>query len=189
MEDLELIFETATEGMNSAFSHLEKELAKVRAGKASPSMLDSVKVEYYGAVSPISQIANITTPDAKTIFIQPWDKNSIPVIEKAIMNANLGFNPANNGEVIRIIVPPVTEEKRKQLAKQVRTIGEDIKVTIRSERRDAIDEIKKLQKAAKNPISEDVAKDAEQKVHKKHEEFITKIDKAIEIKEKEILTV
>lgn len=189
MEDLELVFEAATEGMNAAIFHLEKELSKIRAGKASPAMLEGVRVDYYGTVSPISQVANVTTPDAKTIFIQPWDKNIISAIEKAIMAANLGFNPANNGEVIRIIVPPITEERRKQLAKQVRTIGEDTKVTIRSERRDAIDEIKKLQKITNNSISEDIAKEAEQKVHKKHEDFISKIDKAIELKEKEILTV
>ena len=186
MEDLELIFDTANEGMLNAVSHLEKELSKVRAGKASPVMLDSVRIDYYGVISPISQVANITTPDAKTIFIQPWDRNAIPIIEKAILAANLGFNPANNGEVIRIMVPPVTEERRKQLAKQVKSLGEDAKVVVRNERRDAIDELKKAQK---NGLSEDLQKDGEQKVHKKHEDFIAKIDKIIEVKEKEILTV
>ena len=186
MEDLELIFDTADEGMQNAVSHLEKELSKVRAGKASPVMLDSVRIDYYGVISPISQVANITTPDAKTIFIQPWDRNVIPIIEKAILAANLGFNPANNGEVIRIMVPPVTEERRKLLAKQVKSLGEDAKVVVRNERRDAFDELKKAQK---NGLSEDLQKDGEQKVHKKHEDFIAKIDKIIEAKEKEILTV
>lgn len=185
-EELELIFESAMEGMNAAISHLDKELSKVRAGKASPAMLDSVRIDYYGVISPISQVANITTPDAKTIFIQPWDKNVISTIEKAIMAANLGFNPANNGEVIKIMVPPITEERRKQLAKQVKSLGEDAKVVVRNERRIAIEELKKLQK---NGISEDITKDGEQKVHKKHEDFINKVDNIINAKEKEILTV
>ncbi len=159
MEELELYMDAAKEGMDSAISHLEKELGKVRAGKASPTMLDSVRVDYYGVVSPISQVANITTPDAKTIFIQPWDKTVLPIIEKAIMLANLGFNPANNGEVIRIVVPPLT---------------------------DAIEEFKKLKK---DGLSEDVAKDAEQKVHKTHEDYIKKVDEIIVVKEQEIMTV
>ena len=186
MEELEIIFETATEGMTSAVAHLEKELSKVRAGKANPAMLDSVRIDYYGVISPISQVANITTPDAKTIFIQPWDKNVIAIIEKAIMAANLGFNPANNGEIIKILVPPITEERRKQLVKQVKSLGEEAKVVIRKERKDAFDELKKQQKEG---LSEDLEKDGEQKVHKKHEEFIAKIDTIIAAKEKEIMTV
>jgi ribosome recycling factor len=186
MEELELVLDAAKEGMDSAIDHLEKELGKIRAGKASPAMLDSVKVDYYGVVSPISQVANVTTPDAKTIFIQPWDKSVLTLIEKAIMAANLGFNPANNGEVIRIIVPPLTEERRKQLAKQVKALGENTKVVIRNERRDAIEEFKKLKKEG---VSEDATKDAEQQVHKTHEDFIKKIDEIVVTKEKEIMTI
>ena len=186
MEELELIIDAAKEGMHSAFEHLEKELAKVRAGKSSPAMLDSVKIDYYGTISPISQVANITTPDAKTIFVQPWDKSVLPTIEKAIMAANLGFNPANNGEIIRIMVPPLTEERRKQLAKQIKSTGENSKVVVRNERRDAIEELKKLKK---DGFSEDDTKDAEQQVHKIHEDYIKKIDDVIALKEKEIMTV
>ena len=186
MEELELYMDAATEGMESAISHLDKELSKVRAGKASPAMLDSVKLDYYGVMSPISQVANVSTPDAKTIFIQPWDKSVLPLIEKAIMAANLGFNPANNGEVIRIIVPPLTEERRLQLAKQVKALGENAKITVRNQRRDAIEEFKKLKK---DGLSEDDAKDAENKVHKVHEDFIRKIDEIVVAKEKNIMTV
>lgn len=186
MEELELYMDAAKEGMEAAIEHLEKDLSKVRAGKASPAMLDSVKVEYYGTISPISQVANITTPDARTIFIQPWDKSVISTIEKAIQAANLGFNPANNGEVIRILVPPLTEERRIQLAKQVKALGENAKVAVRNQRRDAIEEIKKLKK---DGLSEDVAKDAEQDVHKTHEDFIKQIDLIVVNKEKEIMTV
>lgn len=186
MEELELYIDTAKEGMKSAIEHLEKELSKVRAGKASPAMLDSVKVEYYGVLSPLSQIANVSAPDAKTIFIQPWDKSAIPAIEKAILTANLGFNPQNNGEVIRIMVPPLTEERRKQLVKQVKNLGETAKISIRNTRRDVIEEIKKLKKEG---LSEDLAKNGEEEVHKIHEDFIKKVDIIITAKEKEILTV
>jgi ribosome recycling factor len=186
MEELDLILETAEAGMKAVIDHLEKELSKIRAGKASPAMLESVKIDYYGVTSPISQVANITTPDAKTIFIQPWDKSALTVIEKAIMAANLGFNPANNGEVIRIIVPPLTEERRKALVKQVKALGENSKVVVRNERRDAIEEFKKLKK---DGVSEDATKDAEQQIHKTHEEYIKKIDEIVSIKEKELMTV
>jgi len=186
MEELELYIEAANEGMEAAIEHLEKDLTKIRAGKASPSMLDSVRVEYYGVISPVSQVANVTTPDAKTIFIQPWDKSVISVIEKAIMAANLGFNPANNGEVIRILVPPLTEERRIILAKQVKALGENAKVVVRNQRRDAIEEFKKLKK---DGLSEDDAKNAELEVHKTHEEYIKKIDVVVAAKEKEIMTV
>jgi ribosome recycling factor len=186
MEELELYMDAAKEGMEAAIEHLEKDLSKIRAGKASPSMLDSVKLEYYGTVAPLSQVANVTTPDARTIFIQPWDKSVIQAIEKAILAANLGFNPANNGEVIRIMVPPLTEERRVQLAKQVKAFGENAKVAIRNQRRDAIEEIKKLKK---DGLSEDVAKDAELDVHKTHEDYIKKVDLVVVAKEKEIMTV
>ncbi len=186
MEELELYMDAAKEGMESAIAHLNRELGKIRAGKASPSMLDSVKVDYYGVISPISQVANVTTPDAKTIFIQPWDKSVLPIIEKAIMQANLGFNPANNGEVIRIIVPPLTEERRLQLAKQVKALGENAKITVRNQRRDAIEEFKKLKK---DGLSEDLAKDAESNVHKIHEDYIKKVDEIVVVKEEELMTV
>ena len=186
MEELELYIEDAKDGMKSALEHIEKELAKIRTGKANPAMLESVKVECYGTASPISQVANLSAPDPKTIFIQPWDKSTIPAIEKAILAANLGFNPANNGEVIRIIVPPLTEERRKQLVKQVKGLGEDSKVVIRNARRNAIEEFKKLKKEG---VSEDEAKDAEQTVHKAHEDFIKKVDAVIDAKEKELMTV
>lgn len=186
MEELEFYLDAANEGMQSTIEHLNKELGKVRAGKASPAMLESVKVDYYGVVSPISQVANVSTPDAKTIFIQPWDKSVLPIIEKAIMAANLGFNPANNGEVIRILVPPLTEERRKQLAKQVKALGENAKIGVRNQRRDAIEEFKKLKK---DGLSEDLAKDAEQNVHKTHEDFIKMVDEIVSAKEEEILTV
>jgi ribosome recycling factor len=185
-EELDLYIEAAKEGMEAAIGHLEKDLSKIRAGKATPAMLDSVRVEYYGQISPISQVANVTTPDAKTIFIQPWDKSVISAIEKAIQAANLGFNPANNGEVIRILVPPLTEERRIQLAKQVKALGENAKIAVRNQRRDAIEEIKKLKK---DGLSEDLAKDAELDVHKTHEDFIKKVDIIVVAKEKEILTV
>ncbi len=186
MEELELYIDAAKEGMEAAIEHLERDLSKVRAGKATPSMLESVRVDYYGVVSPISQVANVTTPDAKTIFIQPWDKTVISTIEKAIMAANLGFNPSNNGEVIRILVPPLTEERRIQLAKQVKALGENAKIAVRNQRRDAIEEFKKLKK---DGLSEDDAKDAEADIHKTHEDYIRKVDTLVIAKEKEIMTV
>lgn len=186
MEELNFYIEAAEEGMEAAISHLEKEFSKVRAGKASPALIDSVKVDYYGVMSPISQVANVSVPDAKTIFIQPWDKSMLDVIEKAILNANLGFNPANNGEVLRIIVPPLTEERRKQLVKQVKSLGEAAKISVRGQRRDAIEEFKKLKK---DGVSEDDTKNAEQLVHKTHEDFIKRIDDIMEVKESEIMTI
>ncbi len=186
MDELNFFIETAEEGMISSIKHLEKELSHIRAGKASPALIENVKVDYYGVMTPIAQTANISTPDAKTIFIQPWDKSMLEIIEKAILTANLGFNPANNGEVIRIIVPPLTEERRKQLVKQVKGLGESAKVSIRGHRREAIDELKKLQKEG---VAEDEVKGAEQSVHKTHEDFIQKTDEIIETKEKEIMTI
>jgi ribosome recycling factor len=186
MEELNLYIESAEEGMDAAINHLEKELSKLRAGKASPALIDSVKIDYYGVMSPVSQVANISTPDAKTIFIQPWDKAMLSVIEKAIINANLGFTPANNGEVLRILIPPLTEERRKQLVKQVKNLGESAKVSVRSQRRDAIEEFKKLKKEG---VSEDDAKNAEQIVHKTHEDYIKKVDEIVAGKEKEIMTI
>ncbi|HOY37792.1 MAG: ribosome recycling factor [Bacteroidales bacterium] len=185
-DDVQFYLESAKEEMNGAIEHLNREFYKIRAGKASPAMLESVKVDYYGTISPLSQVANLSSPDAKTIFIQPWDRGVIEAIEKAIQAANLGFNPSNNGEVIRIIVPPLTEERRKQLVKQVKNEGEAAKVTIRNHRRDFIEEFKKLKK---DGLAEDLAKDAEAKIHKMHEDYIRKIDEIMLRKEKEIMTV
>ncbi|NLA25566.1 MAG: ribosome recycling factor [Bacteroidales bacterium] len=186
MEDTQFYIDAAKEQMTSTLEHLEKEFFKIRAGKASPAMLDSIRVDYYGTVSPLAQVANISCPDAKTIFVQAWDKGLIPVIEKAILAANLGFNPSNNGEVIRIMVPPLTEERRKQLVRQVKSEGENAKISVRNHRRDAIEEFKKMKK---DGLSEDLSKDAENRVHKIHEDFIKNIDEAIARKEEEIMTV
>ncbi|HOE05095.1 MAG TPA: ribosome recycling factor [Bacteroidales bacterium] len=186
MDDIQFYIDSAKDDMNGALEHLEKEFHKIRAGKASPAMLENIRVDYYGTTSPLSQVANVSCPDAKTIFIQPWDRGVISAIEKAIQAANLGFNPSNNGEVIRIMVPPLTEERRRQLVKQVKNEGENAKVAIRNHRRDAIEEFKKLKKEG---LSEDMAKDAESKIHKAHEDYIKKVDEAIARKEKEIMTV
>jgi ribosome recycling factor len=161
-------------------------LLHVRAGKASPAMLDGVLVEYYGSLTPLSQVANISTPDARTVAIQPWEKNLIPVIEKAIMNANLGFNPDNNGEIIRINVPVLTEERRRDLVKQAQQEGENAKVSIRSVRKDANESLKKL---LKEGLSEDLEKDGEAEVQKLTDEFGLTVENLVKIKEKDIMTI
>ena len=155
-EEVKLFMDDAKEQMQNALTHLENELAKIRAGRANPKILNDVLVDYYGTPTPLSQVANITAPDPRTIAVQPWEKNMLAPIQKAIMNANLGFNPDNNGEIIRINVPPLTEERRKELVKQAKGIGETAKISIRNARRDAIDEFKKL---VKEGLPEDVAKD------------------------------
>lgn len=185
-EEVELYMDDAKERMDKALKHLESELQKVRAGKASPVMLESVFVDYYGTKSPISQVANINTPDAKTIVVQPWDKTMMEPIEKAIMAANLGFNPINNGDILRIIVPPLTEERRRQLAKQVRGEGENSKVGIRNIRRDVNEALKKLKKEG---IPEDEIKDAEDKIQKMTDLYIKKTDEVLEKKEKDIMSI
>ena len=157
-----------------------------RAGKANPLIFNNVTVDYYGSETPVPQVASITTPDAKTIVIQPWEKKMIPVIEKAIMDANIGLTPQNNGETIRCSVPPLTEERRKELIKKVRTAGENGKIVIRNARRDAIDLLKKAQK---DGLPEDMEKDFEQKIQKETDAAIKKIDEIVSAKEKEILTV
>lgn len=176
----------AKEKMNKALLHLEEELKSFRAGKANPAVFNSVMVDYYGSPTPIPQVASITTPDAKTITIQPWEKKLISAIEKAIMDANLGFTPANNGESIRINVPALTEERRKDLVKQARAEGEIAKVSIRNARRDAVDAHKKYQKEG---LPEDVCKDAETVIQKETDTFNKKVDEMIASKEKEIMTV
>ncbi len=180
------LLEFAELKMEDAVSHLQEELKTYRAGKANPEVFASVIVNYYGAATPLPQMSNITTPDAKTMLIQPWDKSMIHTIEKAIMDANLGFTPQNNGEVIRINVPALTEERRRELVKKARTAGETAKVSVRNARREAMESLKKLQKEG---LPEDVEKDDEEKVQKFTDKFVKKIDEVLELKEKEIMTV
>ena len=172
--------------MQKTLLHLDEELKNFKAGKASASVLNPVFVDYYGSPTPLAQVASITTPDAKTILIQPWEKKLIPAIEKAIMDANLGFTPANNGEHIRINIPALTEERRKELVKQVRTSGENAKISVRNARRDVVDAHKKFQKEG---LAEDICKDAETVIQKETDIFNKKIDETIALKEKEIMTV
>lgn len=185
-EDVQLIMDIAEEKMGKALSYLGDELAKLRAGKASPHMLDGVHVDYYGANTPLNQVSNINTPDARSITVQPWEKKMIEPIEKAIMHANLGFNPVNNGEILRIVVPALTEERRKVLVRQVKGEGENARVSIRNARRDANDEIRKLQK---DGLPEDVAKKAEQDIQKMTDAYSEKIEELLRKKEEDIMTI
>lgn len=186
MEDIDFILDSAKESMNGSIAHLEKEFLNIRAGKASPAMLGGVKVEYYGSLTPLSQVANINVPDARTITIQPWERNMLQPIEKAIMIANLGFNPMNNGENIIINVPALTEERRRDLAKQAKAEAEDAKIGIRNSRKDANTEIKKLEK---DGLSEDICKNAEESVQELTNSYIKKIDELLAAKEAEIMKV
>ena len=183
-EELEFIIESTKESMSSAISHLEKKLINIRAGKASPSMLGSVVVEYYGSLTPLSQVANVNTPDARTISIQPWEKQMLTEIEKAIMKANIGFNPMNNGESVIINVPPLTEERRMELVKLAKAETENTKVSIRSARKDANNDLKK-----NDDISEDLQKNAEIDVQQLTDNYVKKVDTLFDNKEKEIMTV
>jgi ribosome recycling factor len=185
-EEVQLNLEDAKEKMDKAVSHLETELVKIRAGKASVHILDGLFVDYYGTNTPLNQVANINTPDAKTIAIQPWEKNMIDPIEKAILQANIGITPANNGEIIRLVFPPLTEERRRELTKQVKSMGEEAKVSVRNARRDANDEIKRMQK---DGLSEDLAKDAEAEVQELTDGYVQSVDKHVEEKEKDIMTI
>ena len=182
-EEVEFILDTTKEAMNNAIAHLEKELRTIRAGKATPAMLGNVMVDYYGSQTPLSQVANVSTPDPRTISIQPWEKNMLQPIEKAIMIANLGFNPMNNGDIIMINVPPLTEERRIGLAKQAKAEAEHAKVGIRNARKDANNEIKKTD------ISDDLKKDSEVDVQKLTDSFVKVIEEKLAVKEKEIMTV
>ena len=182
-EEIELILEEAKDQMQAAMSHLEKAFAKIRAGKASPIMLSTVQVDYYGSMTPLSKVANVNTPDARTLAVQPWEKSMLQEIEKAILNANLGFNPMNNGDLIIISVPPLTEERRRDLVKQAKAESEDAKIGVRSARQEANKELKKLE------ISEDVLKDTEADVQELTNSFIAKIDDALKLKESEIMKV
>lgn len=176
----------AKEHMSKAVDHVETELLKIRAGKASPQMLDGIVVDYYGTPTPLSQVANVNTPDARTIVVQPWEKSLIPAIEKAITDANLGINPQNDGTIVRLNVPPLTEERRKDLVKKVKSEGEEGKVAVRNIRKDANEKLKKLQK---DGVSEDEVKVGENEIQKLTDSFIQKIDKHVEIKDKDIMTV
>lgn len=182
-EEIEFILDTTKEAMNSAIAHLEKELRAIRAGKATPAMLGNVMVDYYGSQTPLSQVANVTTPDPRTIAVQPWEKTMLQPIEKAIMIANLGFNPMNNGDIIMINVPPLTEERRIGLTKQAKSEAEHAKVGIRNARKDANNDIKKTD------ISDDLKKDSEADVQKLTDTFVKDIDDKLSLKEKEIMTV
>ena len=173
--------------MKDAVVFLEEDLKSYRVGKANPLVFNGVTVDYYGTPTPVAQVASITTPDAKTLAIQPWEKNMIPVIEKAIINANLGFTPSNNGEVIRCPVPPLTEERRKELIKKAKATGENIKVAVRNARRDGVDALKKAEKAGE--FSEDVRKEGEDEIQKVTDAKVKAVDELVSAKEKEILTV
>ena len=186
-EEIQMLLEETTERMEHALSHLDHELAHIRAGKASPRMIDGVMVEYYGAMTPLPQLSNISTPDARTIAIQPWEKKMIHTIERAIINSNLGFNPENNGEIIRINVPVPTEERRRNLIKDVHKESETAKVSIRSARKDGNDFLKKLLKGKE--ISEDEEKIAIEEIQTLTDTYSKKIDVMVAAKEKEILTI
>lgn len=186
MEDVASIISSADENMNKAINHLEAELVKIRAGKANPQMFDGIMVDYYGSPMPINQVANISVMDARTLSIQPWEKNMLQPIERSIIAANIGVNPQNDGINIRIFLPPLTEERRKELVKRCQNEGEHSKVAIRNIRRDAIENIKKLQK---NGLSEDAAKDSEAEVQQVTDKFIAFVEKHLVSKEKEIMSV
>lgn len=186
IEKAKAVTQAAKEKMQGAVTYLDEELKTYRAGKANPAVFNNVMVNYYGTMTPVPQVASITTPDAKTMLIQPWDRSLIQPVEKAIMDANLGFTPQNNGETIRINVPALTEERRKELVKKARTAGENAKVGVRNARRDAIDALKKLQKEG---LPEDSEKDFEDETQKHTDSFIKKIEEILAAKEKEIMTV
>lgn len=185
-DELELIKEEALDAMEKAISHLETELIKVRAGKANPNLVDGIVVDYYGTPTLISQVGNVSATDARTLTIQPWEKNMLQPIERAIIAANIGINPQNDGNMIRLFMPPLTEERRKDLVKKAHSEGEQSKVSVRTIRRDAMEQVKKLQK---NGLSEDLSKDAEKTIQEMTDKFIALVDKHLVAKEKEIMTV
>jgi ribosome recycling factor len=185
-EDVTQIMDQSEDTMKKAINHLEAELTKIRAGKANPQMLEGIVVDYYGSPTPISQVGNISVLDARTLTIQPWEKNMLQPIERAIIASNIGINPQNDGVIIRLFLPPLTEERRRELVKRCQGEGENAKVAVRNIRRDAIENIKKLQK---NGLSEDAAKDAETDVQDLTNRFIAKVEKHLEAKEKEIMAI
>lgn len=186
MTEPKTYLDPAEEKMEMAVEYLSETLARIRAGKANPKILDAIRVDYYGSMVPLSNVANVAVPDSRTITITPWEKAMFKVIEKAIINSELGIMPENNGEVIRLSIPPLTEDRRKALVKQCKAEAENAKVSVRNARRDAIDGLKK---AVKKGMPEDVEKDAEAAVQKLHDKFLKRIDDLFAAKEKEILTV
>ncbi|GAC1378920.1 MAG: ribosome recycling factor [Ginsengibacter sp.] len=185
-EDLSFILEECQESMLKAINHLEAELVKIRAGKASPNMLDGVMVDYYGTPTMINQVANISAMDARTLSIQPWEKKMLQPIERAIIAANLGINPQNDGNIIRMFLPPLTEERRKELVKRSNVEGEHAKIAVRNIRRDAIEQIKKLEKEG---LSEDLAKDAEAEIQQMTDKYISLVEKHLSSKETQIMSI
>ncbi|MBT3244597.1 MAG: ribosome recycling factor [Bacteroidetes bacterium] len=185
-DEVELILEDAEEKMQRTTNHLDTELQNIRAGRASVNMLDGIQVDYYGSMTPLNQVANVNTPDARTLAIQPWEKTMIDPIEKAILAANIGLTPMNNGEIIRINIPMLTEQRRQDLVKQVKNEGENSKVSVRNIRRDANEHLKKL---LKEGLSEDLEKDAELSIQELTDNFIKEIEDKIVIKEKDIMTI
>ena len=185
-EEVQLCFEIAKENMENAISYLEKELGKIRAGKASPGILNGIFVDYYGVNTPLNQIANINTPDQKTIVVQTWEKNMLAQAEKAILAANIGLTPVNNGEVLHINIPALTEERRNQLVKQVKTEGENAKISIRNARKSANDDLRKLQNEG---LSEDREKSAEIEVQEMTNDYSKKVESILEVKEKDLMTI
>ena len=185
-EELNLIIEDSRESMEKTIDHLQSELVKVRAGKATPNIVDGIVVDYYGNATPISQVGNVSVADARTLTIQPWEKNMLQPIERAIIAANIGINPQNDGNMIRLFLPPLTEERRKELVKRAQGEGEQSKVSLRTIRRDAMEQVKKLQK---NGLSEDLCKDAETNIQELTDKYIAQVEKQLTVKEKEIMTV
>jgi len=183
-EDAQFIVDSTKEQMDKAISHLEQELIKVRTGRANPSMLDGVRVDYYGTMTPLNQVSNVNTPDARTLMIQPWEKSMVMPIQKAVQAANLGFNPGNNGTAVIINVPPLTEERRKDLVKKAKSEGEHAKVSVRTARKEGNEEIRKIK-----TLTQDEMKEAETKIQELTDSYIIKVDKHLEQKEKEIMTV
>jgi ribosome recycling factor len=185
-EDLDFVFDEAEEKMGNAIAHLERELVKIRAGKANPQMLDSVMVDYYGTMTKLSQVSNINTPDPRSIVVQPWEKGMLGPIEKAIQSANLGFNPQNDGTLVRVAVPPLTEERRRDLVKKVKAEAENTRVSIRNVRREAIEAGKKLEK---DGVPEDLVKKFESNVQELTNKYNGTVDQLIETKETDIMTI
>jgi len=186
MTEIKELEKKAEAKMNASVEFLEETLAHIRAGKANPRILDGIKLDYYGNITPLTGVASVNTPDARTLIIQPWEKSMLGEIQKAIINSDLGLNPDNNGEIIRLSIPPLTEERRKALVKQAKQEVEDAKISIRNARRDVIDAVKK---SVKDGTPEDVAKDAENSVQKLHDKYIKMAEEIFAEKEKEIMTV
>lgn len=185
-EEVQLVYEMTLERMDKAIDHLETELSRIRAGKANVHILDGILVEYYGTLTPLNQVSNISTPDAKTIAVQPWEKGMIDPIEKAIQQANVGITPVNNGEVIRLVIPPLTEERRIELVKQVKSEGENARVSVRNARREANDEYKKMKS---DGLDEDNEKRATDNIQEITDQHVEKIDKIVDAKEEDIMTI